>query len=142
MTPETGEVKSLLRRHARRIAGVTGAAVLLTGLAMVLTGGPSTPSLTQTSLTLIPPSVPPTPTPTAAVLSTLPPIPSAPPFENLDAEPKSATIDQVNTAIGLAIGAILLALVAAGLAGVAIARQPADGDESPPDQKTDDQSGN
>lgn len=106
---------------------------------MAMSGGPSTPSLTRTSVTLIPPSIPPslppTPTPTAAVLSTLPPIPSAPPFENLDAEPKSATVDQVNTAIGLAIGAILLALVAAGLAGVAIARQPADREESPPESE-------
>lgn len=42
------------------------------------------------------------------------------------------TKNQVNTAVGLAIGAIVLALIGAGIGGAALARRPNDDDPPPP----------
>lgn len=130
-------MKELIRRHARQIAGVSGAALLLTAVSILMTGTERVPVLEPLAVSipsasplpihdgLAGPSFTPSPSPSASAS----PAPSATalPFTEIDGVPEAATVDQVNTAIGLAIGAILLALVAAGLAGVAIARQPAGG---------------
>ncbi len=134
-------MKQLLRRHARQIAGVTGAALILTLMSMAITGTERVQTLEQAAVSLpstspsgIPNGLTPRPSasPSPSASASPSPSPSALPFAEIDALPESATVDQVNTAIGLAIGAILLALVAAGLAGVAIARQPG-GDDLPDD---------
>ncbi|MGQ0463999.1 MAG: hypothetical protein ACT4QG_01645 [Sporichthyaceae bacterium] len=128
-------LKALLRRYTWQIAGVTGAAFLLSGLSMVMVGADSPRTVTAAAAALSSPapsasvhqpdmdksSAEPSAEPTAS--------PSAEPSPtSIDAVPAVVTTDQVNTALGLAIAAIVLSLVATGLAGLALARQPSEND--------------
>lgn len=146
-------MKALLRRHAWRIAGVTGAGLVLSALAMTMTGIESHRSLTSTAVAATGPSAEPSapasssgsssssepggmdlpteapsaaPTSSAASTSSA----SATPAVSIDATPAAAFGDP-NTTMNMVVGAIVLAMLATGLAGFALARQPAvDGDDS------------
>lgn len=136
-------MKALLRRYAWQIAGVTGAAFVLSALAIVATGADSHRSVTSAAAALSSPAPThehhagvdmsgmdmPTAGPSAEPTASASAEPSATPVVSIDAVPAAASTDKVNTAFGMAVAAIVLSLVATGLAGLALARQPSEGDD-------------
>lgn len=127
-------MKALLRRHVWRIAGVAGAGLVLSALAIAMTGIESPRALTSTAVAANAPtpgasaSAAPSAKPTASAHPTA--SASATPATSIDATPAAASLDDANNTTSMVVGALLVAALATGLAGFALVRQPTDSDDS------------